>query len=97
MRVADTPDVSGGITAESIKVTEWKVTEGFHKRVSASQRDFVTAQGNQAAIRKPWKSLAAVAFGLLPSVPGLAQAQYSFFTIDVPGATRTARRVRQSW
>lgn len=65
-------------------------TEGLHKRVSASQRDFVTAQGNQATIHKPWKSLAAVAFGLLLSVPGLAQAQYSFFPIDVDGATRTA-------
>jgi hypothetical protein len=51
------------------------------KRVSASQRDFVTAQSNQETIRKPWKSLAAVAFGLLLSVPGLAQAQYSFITI----------------
>jgi hypothetical protein len=60
------------------------------KRVSASQRDFVTAQSNQATIRKPWKSLAAVAFGLLLSVPGLTQAQYRFSTIDVPGATATA-------
>jgi hypothetical protein len=62
----------------------------LHKRVSASQRDFVTAQSNQSTIRKPWKSLAAAAFGLLLSVPGLAQAQYSFSKIDVPGATRTA-------
>ena len=65
------------------------------KRVSASQRDFVTAQSNQPAIRgKPWKSLAAVAFGLLLSVPGLAQAQYNFSPIDVKidgvTATRTA-------
>jgi probable HAF family extracellular repeat protein len=60
------------------------------KRVSASQRDFVTAQSNQATIPKPWKSLAAVAFGLLLSVPGLTQAQYRFSTIDVPGATATA-------
>src|SRR5206468_5258474 len=60
------------------------------KRVSASQRGFVTAQSNQATIRKPWKSLAAVAFGLLLSVPGLTQAQYRFSTIDVPAASRTA-------
>jgi hypothetical protein len=60
------------------------------KRVSARQGDFVTAQSNQAAIRKPWKSLAAVAFGLLLSAPGLTQAQYRFYTIDVPGATRTS-------
>jgi probable HAF family extracellular repeat protein len=39
---------------------------------------------------KPWKSLAAVGFGLLLSIPGLAQAQYTFYPIDVPGATRTA-------
>src|SRR5262249_16945383 len=64
--------------------------EGLHKRVSASQRDFVTAQSNQATTHKPWKSLAAVAIGLLLSVPGLAQAQYTFSTIDVPDATRTA-------
>jgi hypothetical protein len=60
------------------------------KRVSVSQRGFVTAQSNQATVRKPWKSLAAVAFGLFLSVPGLTQAQYRFTTIDVPGATRTA-------
>jgi hypothetical protein len=60
------------------------------ERVSASQRDFVTALSNQAAIRKPWKSLAAVALVVLLSVPGLTQAQYSFSTIDVPNATRTA-------
>jgi hypothetical protein len=59
------------------------------KRVSASQRDAVTAQNNQATICKPWKSLAAVAFGLLLSVPGLAQVKYSFSTIDVPGAKAT--------
>jgi hypothetical protein len=41
-------------------------------------------------VRKSWKSLAAVAFGLFLSVPGLTQAQYRFTTIDVPGATRTA-------
>src|SRR5262249_19227796 len=64
--------------------------EGLHKRVTANQRDFVTAQCNQATIRKPWKSLAAVAFGLLLSVPGLAQVKYSFTTIDVPKATATA-------
>jgi uncharacterized membrane protein len=60
------------------------------ERVSASQRDFVTALSNQATIRKPCRSLAAVAFGLLLSVSGLAQAQYRFSTIDVPNATRTA-------
>jgi hypothetical protein len=60
------------------------------KRVSASQRDVVTAQSNQATIRKPWKSLAAVAFGLLLSVPGLTQAQYRFTPINVPGATATS-------
>jgi uncharacterized membrane protein len=73
--------------------------EGLHQRVRDSQRGFVTAQSNQATTRKPWKSLAAVAFGLLLSVPGLtqpqlAQAQYSFSTIDVTihgqRATRTA-------
>jgi uncharacterized membrane protein len=64
--------------------------EGLHKRVSASQRDFATAQSNQAHNRKPWKSLAAIAFGLLLSVPGLARAQYIFTTFDAPGASRTA-------
>ena len=34
-------------------------------------------------------SLAAVAFGLFLSVPGLTQAQYTFTTIDVPKATAT--------
>jgi probable HAF family extracellular repeat protein len=60
------------------------------KRVGANQRNVVTAQNNQATIRKPWKSLVAVAFGLLLSVPGLTQAQYSFTTIDVPNSTATA-------
>jgi probable HAF family extracellular repeat protein len=61
------------------------------KGVSASQRDLVTAPSNQATICKPWKSLAAVAFGLLLSVPGLTQAQhYNFITSDVPNATATA-------
>jgi probable HAF family extracellular repeat protein len=59
------------------------------KRVSSSQRDFVTAQSNQVTIRKPWKSLPAVALGLLLSVTGWTQAQYRFSKIDVPGATRT--------
>jgi probable HAF family extracellular repeat protein len=59
------------------------------KRVSASQRDSFTAQSNRTTIRKPWKSLATVVFGLLLSVPGLTQAQYSFTKIDVPGATGT--------
>jgi len=57
--------------------------EGLRKRVSASQRDFVIAQNDQVTIPKPWKSLAAVAIGLLLSVPGLAQTQYRFSTIDV--------------
>ena len=63
------------------------------KRVSARQGDFATGQSNQATIRKPLKSLAAVAFGLVLSVPGLMQAQYIFTTIDVPntpGQTVTA-------
>ena len=60
------------------------------KRVSASQRDSFTAQSNKTTIRRPWKSLATVVFGLLLSVPGLTQAQYNFTTIDVPGATATA-------
>jgi len=71
------------------------------KRVSASQRNFVSAQSNRAIIHKPLKSLAAVAFGLLLSVSGLTQAQvstadvkralqYRFIPIDVPGATRTS-------
>jgi probable HAF family extracellular repeat protein len=63
--------------------------EGLYKRVSASQRDFVTAQSNQATIRRPRKSLAAVTFGLLLSVPGRTQAQFRFTTIDVPGAIGT--------
>jgi probable HAF family extracellular repeat protein len=63
--------------------------EGLHKRVGASQRDFVITQNNRVTIRKPWKSLATVAFGLFLSVPGLTQAQYSFKTIDVPNATAT--------
>jgi uncharacterized membrane protein len=72
---------------------------GLYKRVSASQRDFVTTLSNQATIRKlrkPRKSLAAVAFGLLLSVPGLVQAQLvqAPITIDVTidgnPATRTA-------
>jgi hypothetical protein len=49
----------------------------------------VTAQNNDATIRKPWKSLATVAFGLFLSAPGLTQAQYTFTTIDVPKATAT--------
>jgi probable HAF family extracellular repeat protein len=36
------------------------------------------------------KMLAAMALGLLLGVPGLATAQYSFTTIDVPGAASTA-------
>jgi uncharacterized membrane protein len=60
------------------------------KRVSAPQRDSFTAQNNQATICKPWNSLAAVAFGLFLSVPGLMEAQYQFSTIDVPGAIGTA-------
>jgi uncharacterized membrane protein len=59
--------------------------EGLYKRVN-----FVTARNNQATSCKPWKSLAAVTFGMLLSVPGLTQAQYQFSTIDVPGATATA-------
>jgi uncharacterized membrane protein len=60
------------------------------KRVSAGQRDLVIAGSDQATVRKLWKALAAVVFGLLLSVPGWAQAQYRFTTIDVPGATATA-------
>jgi len=63
------------------------------KRVSVSQRGFVTAQSNHTTIRKSWKSLAAVGFGLLLSVPGLTQAQYTFTTFDVPKATATATAV----
>src|SRR4051812_25512832 len=36
------------------------------------------------------RMLAAVALGLILSVPVQARAQYVFTTIDVPGATRTA-------
>src|SRR5262245_36056510 len=36
------------------------------------------------------KALVAVVLGLLLGVPGVAQAQFSFTTIDVPGATSTA-------
>jgi hypothetical protein len=53
------------------------------KGVSASQRDFVSAQNNHATSRELWKSLAAVAFGLFLSAPGLARAQYQFTKIDV--------------
>ena len=60
------------------------------KRVSASQRDLVNAGSDQATVRKLWKALAAVVFGLLLSVPGWAQAQYRFIKIDVPEATATA-------
>jgi uncharacterized membrane protein len=60
------------------------------KRVSASQRDLVNAGSDQATVRKVWKALAAVVFGLLLSVPGWAQAQYRFIKIDVPEATATA-------
>jgi len=60
------------------------------KRVSARQRDSFIAQSNQTTIRKPWKSLATVVFGLLLSVPGLTQAQYNFTTFDVPNATATS-------
>ena len=64
------------------------------KPVSASQRDSFIAQSNQTTIRKPWKSLATVVFGLFLSVPGLTQAQYIFTTIDastyVPNATATS-------
>jgi len=52
------------------------------KRASASQRDSLTPQGNQAPIRKPCKSLAAVGLSLFLSVPGLTQDQYSFTTIQ---------------
>ena len=64
------------------------ITRTSGKRVSAGQRDLATAGSNQAAVRKLWKTLAAVVLGLLLSVPGLARAQYRFTTIDVPGATR---------
>jgi hypothetical protein len=49
-----------------------KPTSG--KRISDSQRGSFTAQSNQTTIRKPWKSLAIVAFGLFVSIPGLTQA-----------------------
>jgi probable HAF family extracellular repeat protein len=65
-----------------------KPTSG--KRISASHRDSFIAQSNHTTIHKAWKSLASVAFGLLLSVPGLTQAQYSFTTFDVPNATATA-------
>ena len=39
---------------------------------------------------KLWKAIAAVVFGLLLSVPGLAQAQYSYTTIDVPESIGTS-------
>jgi len=43
----------------------------------------------EATICKPWKSLAAVTFCLLLSVPGLTQAQFRFTTIDVPSEMGT--------
>jgi len=66
------------------------ITRTSGKRVSAGQRELVIAGSNQATVRKLWKALAAVVLGLLLSVPGSAQAQYRFTTIDVPGATATA-------
>jgi probable HAF family extracellular repeat protein len=65
------------------------ITPTSGKRISASYRDSFIAQSNHTTIRKPWKSLATVAFGLFLSVPGLTQAQYTFTTIDVPNATAT--------
>jgi hypothetical protein len=65
------------------------ITPTSGKRISASHRDSFIAQSNHTTIRKPWKSLATVAFGLFLSAPGLSQAQYTFFTIDVPKATAT--------
>ena len=61
------------------------ITRTSGKRVSAGQGELVTAGGNQTTVRKSWKTLAAVVLGLLLSVPGLAQAQFDFTTIDVPG------------
>jgi uncharacterized membrane protein len=54
-----------------------------------TQRAFVAGHYNLAAMRGPAKSFAAVALSLLLSVPVLAQVQYRFSTIDVPGATRS--------
>jgi uncharacterized membrane protein len=59
------------------------------RNVSAGQRELVTA-GNQPPVGKLWKAIAAVMFGLLLSIPGLAQAQYSYTTIDVPGSLGTS-------
>jgi hypothetical protein len=66
------------------------ITRTSGKRISAGQGELVTAGGNQTIFRKSWKTLAAVVLGLVLSVPELAQAQYVFTTIDVPGATSTS-------
>jgi hypothetical protein len=55
-----------------------EITRTSRKRVSSGQRDLATAGSNHATVRKLWKTLATVVFGLLLSVPGLAQAQYLF-------------------
>jgi uncharacterized membrane protein len=59
------------------------------KPVSNVQRKLVSAGSERAAVRT-FRLITAV-FILLLSVPGLARAQnYTFTTIDVPGATATA-------
>jgi hypothetical protein len=58
------------------------------RNVSAGQRELVTA-GNQPPFGKLWKAIAAVVFGMLLSVPGLAEAQFSYTTIDVPDSHGT--------
>jgi uncharacterized membrane protein len=65
------------------------ITRTSEKRISAGQREVVTAGGNQAPVRKLLKNLATVVFGMLLSVSGSVQAQYLFTTIDVPDATAT--------
>ena len=67
-----------------------EITRTSGKRVSAGQRDLATVASNQAAVRRLLKNLATIVFGLLLSIPGLARAQYSFTTIDKPGAISTA-------
>jgi hypothetical protein len=66
------------------------ITRTSGKRVSADQRELVTAGNTQVTVRKLRKTVAAVVLGLLLSVPGLARAQYRYTTIDVKGAIGTA-------
>jgi uncharacterized membrane protein len=60
------------------------------KRVNPGQLQLVNAGSHQAPVRKFDKSLSALVFATLLSIPTLTQAQYRFTTFDVPESTATA-------